>query len=455
MSHFPILAAIEPETMREHLYDVRTQMAQMLANGRLADWLLHTEQPLGRLSEPVTVPQTVYVRFPDGGICQADDPAFSGRFEVAGGKVYERSAGRLHHRKRSRAARKICVLPAPPANAGQIARKRRLLNMERKQLRIAVEYALESLLEPYEEGTSNPSYLEFVDAEEEVVQRYETGTMACVRFPDGRIRAAYEREVYDKFLIDRGKICQRNSGPLHHSRRSKQAKKLKLMPEYPIKRMWSSYEKFAEEYFSYEYDEEYGAYGYYCNPNAMWDWYQLGGRWPYEFLVKADCRTAIAADRDFFDSEDREPAAPAGYRWVCGARKADIQWDVMKRLAVKNELACYKQYRRWFQQGNISGRVSPLLSITENGIENWGDALYLKGETPEEHLARMGLSRRDKFPCSPFAIVDEDGWQKSGKMGWFGISTKNMEERAWRDIVQAFLDALPMETFLITVDCHI
>ena len=30
----------------------------------------------------------------------------------------------------------------------------------------------------------------------------------------------------------------------------------------------------------FDIDEETGKHGYWENPNAKWDWYQLGGRWP-------------------------------------------------------------------------------------------------------------------------------------------------------------------------------
>lgn len=320
---------------------------------------------------------------------------------------------------------------------------------------IAAEYILKPLLEPYEEGTENPCYQEFVETEVAVEEKYRTGTLTCIRFPEGRIRAAYEREFYSQFQVDNGRIYQTCSGPLHHPRRSKKAKKLELLPEYPIRRYYPSIEQFAEKYYGFVYNEEIGAYGSYSNPNAKWDWYQVGGRWPYEFLVKSDCQTVVIADRRHFTPEDIEPAAPDGYRWVCGARKADIQWDLMKKLAVASELARYEQYRVWFDQGEITGNASPLLCVTENGIVNWGDLLYRKGETAEEHLARKGLSEQYKFPCDPFALVDEDGWQEYGEMGWFGMSTNNVEEQVWRNTVEKFLDALPMDALLITVDCHI
>ena len=181
----------------------------------------------------------------------------------------------------------------------------------------------------------------------------------------------------------------------------------------------------------------------------------VGGRWPHEFLVRKDCKTVLEAEWPEADPESRMPVAPSGFRWACGARKADIQWDIMKELAMKRELAHYEQYRSWVERGEITGRVSPLLRLTEVGVEGWDEVLYYKGETQEAYLNRAGLAEKDRFPCWPFALLREDGWQSRGSMGWFGISTKDMEERAWRDTVQTFLDAVPMDAMLVVVDCHI
>ena len=327
--------------------------------------------------------------------------------------------------------------------------------MRQTQVQRRVNLALEPLLAPYDEGTSDPQYCEFVSCEADAIQRYETGTLPCVRFPDGRICDTCDSAFCSRFLAVDGKIYQRHSGPLRHRQRNRKARKLKLLPEYPVKRLWPSWERFAEDFYGCTYDEEMKAYGYYKNPNAKWDWYVVGGRWPHEFLVRKDCQTVLEAEWPEADPESRMPVAPSGFRWVCGARKADIQWDIMKELAMKRELAHYEQYRSWVERGEITGRVSPLLRLTEVGVEGWDEVLYYKGETQEAYLNRAGLAEKDRFPCWPFALLREDGWQSRGSMGWFGISTKDMEERAWWDTVQTFLDAVPMDAMLVVVDCHI
>lgn len=47
----------------------------------------------------------------------------------------------------------------------------------------------------------------------------------------------------------------------------------------------------------YEQNEE-GKFGYYTNPNAQFDWYQIGGRWSNQLLTKDGRRCNFAALKD-------------------------------------------------------------------------------------------------------------------------------------------------------------
>ena len=75
--------------------------------------------------------------------------------------------------------------------------------LSQNRLALQVEGQLDDLLAPYEEGTNNPDYLEFVDMEESARLEYLTQTMLCVKMPDGRILPAYSGvfsnlyEIYD------------------------------------------------------------------------------------------------------------------------------------------------------------------------------------------------------------------------------------------------------------------
>ena len=95
------------------------------------------------------------------------------------------------------------------------------------------------------------------------------------------------------------------------------------------------------------------------------------------------------------------------------------------------------------------------MHITEEGIRSWNDLVYQKGETLEHYLDRVKDGGRYQAPMCAFACVDADGWLESGSMGWFGMSTNNMDEMEWSQQINAFVEAQPDDAVLISVDCHI
>lgn len=56
----------------------------------------------------------------------------------------------------------------------------------------------------------------------------------------------------------------------------------------------------AEDWFGYEYNDEKGAYGYYHNPDAKWDWWVPGGRWEGYLKEKEGCLSNMT----YFDAVD-------------------------------------------------------------------------------------------------------------------------------------------------------
>ena len=89
---------------------------------------------------------------------------------------------------------------------------------------------VEELLAPYNEQTEDEEYLEFEEA--------------CESMED--IRARYAQEKRDS----------------------------------------ESFEAFLSRWYGYDYNEELDACGYLCNPNAKWDWWEIGGRWHNELRLK-------------------------------------------------------------------------------------------------------------------------------------------------------------------------
>ena len=324
-----------------------------------------------------------------------------------------------------------------------------------------IETVIERTLAPYCECTEDPAYLEFVDVGPEYQEKYKTETTTAVRLPDGTICTIYDTQFKDHYDYKDGKVYYSQSGvPALFSFggagafAGTEAKEILVLENYPFNKLYQTYEEYMRKYGGYDFDARHQSYGYYSNPSAKWDWYQVGGRWTAVFLVKDDCDLIIWGSRSLLD--DNEPLeAPAGYQWVVGARKRDIQWEKMKELAIADKQAQFQELENWFLHG-VEPIPQPSLAVrTEDGIDGWGCRLYHKGESLEDFLKRHGLDSESRYPHSPYAYIDADGWHGKGDMGWFGLSSNDKDDTSWNTVLQSFLESVPDDYFLVSVDCHI
>ena len=152
-----------------------------------------------------------------------------------------------------------------------------------------VEKEVERKMEPYWKLTENPEYLKFRDCTEYVERSYEW-KIDCFRLPQGTIIPTNMPPYGNRFLIRDGKVYEREAGPVHQPRRTKRAKRIRALPNYPLmKKKYPDLRTFADARFGFEYSEKEQAYGYYMNPNGMWTRFRIGGRWACLLLVKDDC----------------------------------------------------------------------------------------------------------------------------------------------------------------------
>lgn len=219
---------------------------------------------------------------------------------------------------------------------------------------------VEELLAPYNEQTEDEAYIEFETACESMVE----------------IRAKYALE----------------------------------------KRDGESFDAFLSRWYGYTYSEELDECGYFCNPNAQWDWWEIGGRWHNELRLKQGemCDQAQVKDVDF--SLNAEALAKARRFWA-------VYVDGQPLAEDENPESFRSFYRR------------------EYFLEQFGDA--------ETYAASVA-----GFSC--WAFVTPDGeWHENGRMGWFGAHDATRESRdSFSREWQEMLNGDP-ELWLTIVDCHI
>lgn len=313
------------------------------------------------------------------------------------------------------------------------------------------ESLVADLLAPYNENTTNIAYMEFDDRTDEGQKNYAQGGVDCVRTPDGRIITCDSYEFCRRYELHDGRVYRQCFGPLHHRKLTKKAKKYRALPNYPFRKLYPTFDAFMTDYWGCERETEHGHYGYYFNANGEWDWWQIGGRWPFRFLVKDDCATAVTGEMSGLFSEMPQRHAPDGYRWVAGARKGDIAWDVMREFIRSQCTEQFRRYEEWFKTGKIPQEHAGDIKLAPDGILSWGNYLYREGDDLEHHLYCLGLSDQHLYPINTFACVDTDDWNDKG----WGISDSDEKVcQSWYREIAEFIEKQPDDTLLVSVDCH-
>lgn len=310
----------------------------------------------------------------------------------------------------------------------------------------ALDHSVCEIMKPYDAGTEDPKYLEFDDRTEELEDAYFDGKTDCIRLPNGTILEATSYYFWDRFVISDGKVFQQYAGPLHHMKRTKKAKKMTVLPDYPRTKLFKTFEEYAEER-GVPFDEQKERYGYWYNHNGMWDWYSIGGRWADMFLVKDTCTEFSPGERSWCNSE-KDFVAPEGYRWVCAARKKDIDWQKMREWETQKRTEWFERLQRMVADNKPEEQFSGI--VDEKGVRYYGEYIYYKGESLESFMKREAMPNEWKYPIYIHDIVDTDDWQSKDD-----IQVGAEQQKSWHMILDEYIDSLSDDTVLVGVDYHI
>ena len=203
------------------------------------------------------------------------------------------------------------------------------------------------------------------------------------------------------------------------------------------------------------------------NPNAQWDWYQIGGRFSDWLKLKSGA-TGFKGARSWTNAA--EPTDPTR---ADAALKCDIDFEAMRDEA-GNEAATNWDKARAL----LSAAVAPtqwdswehLRDVVHKGdIETARKAYHAQPsvkvladfagffDTCDEYMQSREefVQRARDRACAPYALVNKGEWTGRGKMGWFGVSDDKVAPDDWCRLVNQLLDNLPDDTLITVVDCHI
>lgn len=181
------------------------------------------------------------------------------------------------------------------------------------------------------------------------------------------------------------------------------------------------------------------------NPNAKWDYYQIGGRWKDFFPT----RNLEAADQALKRDIDIERAAREE------SKKATDRFDLWEQTflehgrpesfeAVHSQVEDVEEAReRYSQQAAIQ-------AYRNHRHRAWGCPVQVFGFDRETYVQDQA-----KRALVPYAFVKDGQWHGRGDMGWFGVSSNNTDQNLWAEQYLKMFESLPGDTILTMVDCHI
>lgn len=226
--------------------------------------------------------------------------------------------------------------------------------------------------------------------------------------------------------------------------------------------LYSTFEEFCKKWHGIEPNEQ-GRFGYLSNPNAKWDWYVIGGRWSGYFKALPGA-TGKVGEPGVFGNK----AKPG---WYDQLRRGDIDFDGMRTDAAAEASKRYDIY-----EAAVAGlEVPKRWAEFRTAYENIDDARKAYHETPyitalrnanllpwfEDPVEVYGIGR-EKFierarnsSFVPYAVLKDGEWFAKGDMGWFGMSSDDVDADTWNDRVWELLRDLPEDTLITAVDCHI
>lgn len=176
---------------------------------------------------------------------------------------------------------------------------------------------IDEILAPFCE--TDEDFFEFYDFTDEIKKEYSAVTVKRVKMPDGKYynygdkifaKKVSKEEYYKNQNGFRSYISSGGNGLDTEYILYDYIEKGGALVDVPAKEIMTLGE-YAEYcgYCKYKQDEnipdEDAVFGYYFNPNAEWDWFQIGGRWNNSIKTKSGvfCNSCKIGEIDFTPDE--------------------------------------------------------------------------------------------------------------------------------------------------------
>lgn len=320
------------------------------------------------------------------------------------------------------------------------------------------EKNLQEVMAPFEESPKNPETSEFCvfvnkSKDEEELKEYNTKTIEIVelhgvkysRYSD-EVRQ-YEKDVNPNDILS-DKVLELPEGSAQY--------------KGPISLVYPTFEEYLSDWCGYQYDEKQGGYGYWKNPNAKWDWYQVGGRWTGFFKGKKNVKGSTgnpglmtsAAKKGYFDQIRIKDIDFEGIEKEA-IESANETYDKIEKILKGRVYPSWKEIREKHGEDINAAREEYRNHEVVKDFDNakffiWGDFYEEYAASREEYVEKCRVRA-----IVPFAFIKDGEWVEKGQMGWFGMASNEKEQGDWNKEFYEMIKSLPEDTLLTVVDCHI
>lgn len=323
--------------------------------------------------------------------------------------------------------------------------------------------ALDEIMAPFYENTEDERFLEFEDEEDEMREKYATGSTDRVRMPDGSLLLPWD----EKFRVPGtfGTGGGSHKVPEHLERVA-----------VPFRETFSTFEEYAKEWHgSSGPNKKTGRYGYFTNPNRKWDWFEIGGRWTGTYPLKPGAQKRLG--RPGVGGNKPEP----NHGDI--VRVGDIDFDAVTKVRLERATKFFREYVEMLGGKEFQAFEGPRHTAMDLGlvrveqgpvtelkpgerVVSW-ETMRLRPDDERRHWhdvvveideATFFREHLDHFnPIATYAGLDDEGWVEPGRMGWFASSSATPETyRTWKQTFHdRFIAAAAPDDLLVCVDCHI
>jgi len=337
-------------------------------------------------------------------------------------------------------------------------------------------YVEEMLTPYYEQGEDDDDFMEFQDCTDEVNKEWDTLTVTRIEL-DGKLYGSRDRELVEKTGLERFGMMYPDP-----ELDAAIAKLGGVKKEISVQEVYDSFGAFVEDYHGYRLNDQ-GQYGYYTNPNAKWDWWQIGGRWTGHWPSKDGAETGMG-ERSWANEGEEIPE-----NRVDMIRIKDIDLESADKTTHKTVEEFLTEYQTYYETGDEEKDGHPFSGPRHDGL-NVGlvDCLDDDEITDEmratcrlrkwPHQLKDGMDRYDVIRALPegeeleefkqflhdsfnrlrtYAYLDEKaGWVEPGQMGWWASNNSDTESR--KKYSSGFMPWLRngnQDDWVVSVDCHI